>query len=796
MTIKPLTDNDFDLFSARIKEELLYSKTRIYFGVGFVDRMGRYFPSGTQEDLFLSFFSCGEDTAYSGAFAGSWDGRGGIDIAIEKLSLLVRAVVEEYKESFTHDKVLSSLALSHLALEYIGGVKDKAKKGYFSYKHDDTEDSIPLNILHVLPPDEDRDEEFWLEGNTSFMFSREHLKQFEKRNARQLFLKDILSVVTSYIRANLDKKIENMQVKGFFDTKEEKIAKDTLAMMFEIKEVFEKQEYFRKRKVQKTTRLTRKNFKAVFISYVEKHMFKANENLDRRGLVDEMGFFAYLKKNRIQNDIFKPVLLSGKGEEYEDVFDVVIKQCKQYVSHTLPDRRDLEDNDLFYSKRYESPFVVEHNSLDGFRESMQRYIKHDSAYSSFSSKQLNPKRYAHKTKMMIKEHFVDIVAVDRHTLVREGGHYGDSRAEGYFANMVSMVDGMKGIGVSEKTIRAFLLPYIDLKSFVYIIGTTLCCDMRLQHDAYDAVLPFAKKMLLHLGRDGFNNPHLANTLFKLLARYNMDNESLDRVSRILASVTINSALLSEHKSLVIHKISDLNNFFAETEHKIRENLMAPAVKAINIALDDTAFKMAKQMDAYLPFSELLMGVAKAPAILSGFKKDSLAVGNEIKREKYSVSVRDHNDSIGLLGADVKGVCISSSGKERMSQINPYFSNLCISDNEKMLLWGLLCRAVGKDGEVYYILNNLQGTINNKGINSKEVMVDIISVLSVFKKENGLKELLFRNNGFNSLRLEGGHIEDEDVQNRKIMLKKKVRLDFYLEGKQVLGDFNTVLDVSV
>jgi hypothetical protein len=116
-------------------------------------------------------------------------------------------------------------------------------------------------------------------------------------------------------------------------------------------------------------------------------------------------------------------------------------------------------------------------------------------------------------------------------------------------------------------------------------------------------------------------------------------------------------------------------------------------------------------------------------------------------------------------------------------------NLVVRTQEKVLLWGLFCRAETKQGEVYYILNNLQGSINNKKIIAKEVLDDLYEVFREFYRVNHLSNVFYAQHGFNALALKGIKQNDIKIKDKEIYINENIRLDFHIgSDKKVLDEY--------
>ena len=162
---------------------------------------------------------------------------------------------------------------------------------------------------------------------------------------------------------------------------------------------------------------------------------------------------------------------------------------------------------------------------------------------------------------------------------------------------------------------------------------------------------------------------------------------------------------------------------------------------------------------------------------------------------FNVGVFAHNNPTALLGPSLSSVCISSGSVYHHQQLNPSFMNLCIYDDDQLILWGLLCRAYDHENDkVIYILNNFQGSINNHRVKPKQVQNAVLDTLREFIEINRIDAIFMKDQYFNAINLCEGLPPMRTVRN-KFLLERNARLDFEVNSQgAVQQDKFYVLDI--
>ena len=763
----------------------------------------RFFSSEKDRSLLYSFFEIPEksrfyfsDTAED--FSNSSKSVVASRIIEKSLMKLVKELILYFPEHFLWDKNMSVYALTLYRMTHSIEKINKFpsfKKNLFALKEDGQ-----IKGVFKLGYSENINSS---QNNTDFLFSKESLVMYRKENKgnlpAQYFIKDILSILMKEIRSGTTSTYKDIKVEGFFENKRNEQKDKTIFCLEEIKNIISTQGYLRKRKPKNYSRLNKENFKACFSLYVQKHM------MSRAPYSNNYDFFIFLKEQKIINTLFFPsqIKKSFPGQKNESLVGNIFKQYSLYVSHILPHKGRFDYLELSPAKDIQEKYLLIYRDVEFLKNAVKKDLKYnkESEYAKIDLRVLNPKRYAYKTKKNIQDALTDMIILDKQVKSdmreREIDELNKNEYEGNILNyFILLVDNMKKVGVNEKVIRPFLTKFFKLEKYITLkyfkhSGESLFIDSELLHDVFTTLLPTIKKFsLVYLKDNLFKDSDFINSFFKILITYNLDKESIVKINKEINNLIVYESEIKNRqrdgKLFSFKKLYELETVYTEIEEEKYKRTLGIIEKRLKISSKDKSFVVAEKMRSKIEYLELLSNIVKRKEAVDNFKKELIAKEISIKRERYSVEILAHNNPIGLLGANV-GVCISASGTHRISQINPNFSNLIVTDNQKIILWGLLCRCVDSNKNIYYVLNNLQGSINDKRINSRSVLDDIYSVFDTFKKDSNINTILFRNNGFNALKLEGKHYSSDEIISKKITLLNKIRLDFIYDENGVLAD---------
>ncbi len=333
-------------------------------------------------------------------------------------------------------------------------------------------------------------------------------------------------------------------------------------------------------------------------------------------------------------------------------------------------------------------------------------------------------------------------------------------------------------------------------------------NMKLMHDFYEVLHPAICRFFFALRRDcddAAMRKKLANTILGAMVSHNM--HSCDAVNHLAAQLGLLMQSLNDRSLLhenVVRRLTQssslatLLGLCADVQFDLKQHRSSHLLNYINTValcesplaeyeryeLQQKHLRMAAAMgvqEQYVSLYEKASRGAPKTAFFTPAQEQWVSLANTAH---YTLGVYEHNHPIGVLGAGVRGVCIRLNSAHRLEQLNASFMNLCIHDDEKVMLWGLLCRAYNVDEKVY-ILNNLQGSLNSRHLNPYTVRKEIIALLLEFKERNGLDAILIRSQSFNAIDIADG-LSKADILAKRYVLEKSTRLDFeYTEAGMVV-----------
>ena len=336
-------------------------------------------------------------------------------------------------------------------------------------------------------------------------------------------------------------------------------------------------------------------------------------------------------------------------------------------------------------------------------------------------------------------------------------------------------------------------------------GMLYTLDSKYLHDFYQVLYTSVVHMVNTLQSSECKagaRKKLINALIKAMLSYNLDTSDavgqLDRLLNALQEQLAKGVLRHPHtlkrlnQSISLGKMLSLCSEASIVERhpditKIMEQIAQRHVEsasATDYRLQWSHFEMASAMMAEERYVRLYK-YAISPAASDNFFAPSMAEEARIDEKQFIVGVYAHHHPIGVLGAGVKGVCIGLDSSHRKEHLHPAFMNLCVHDGQKVFLWGLLCRATGEDENVY-ILNNLQGSVNNRQISRYDVRQAIIDALRRFVRKNRIDRVLVKDQNFNAISLAAG-LTEIHVQKKRYILEKTTRLDFSVTEKGVVTE---------
>lgn len=481
-------------------------------------------------------------------------------------------------------------------------------------------------------------------------------------------------------------------------------------------ETFNKKLFLRERKTNQNFKsITKKNFKNILINYINFYLKSK-----------KISFQEYLKNLKIKH------FFSFRA----DLLNLIESGLSIYNLTYLRTRVKSKNTELIYPKDL-------NEAMDNL------FLIYD--YKKDFSKIVNPKKYTHKTKEMILKTNIYYFCSLRD-------------ANQYFELTIDLIDLLISVGISEKHIRAFLNKFLNVNNYCYEV------DFISDH-----AISFVFNNLLIKMRNCLKN--LKNTIvfknfFNSILTLQNHDEALNKVIKAMGYISL------FEKKLIDYKFNNINIFLSDIELIKNKELENKLIKLKgDFSFNEEFLSYVKSMNQYPSIVKEFENI-KQLVYIDYLENNYLNEDIILNKNNFNIGVFKHNSNIGILGSNVKGVCISSYGAERLSQINKNFLNLCIYNKTKgIFLWGLLCRVTNEDTkEVVYILNNLQGSINNHNINPLEVKESIFEILNLLKTKLNLTDILFKNQYFNSVSLTSNK---KITLNKDFNLCKKVRLDFNL-----------------
>ena len=469
------------------------------------------------------------------------------------------------------------------------------------------------------------------------------------------------------------------------------------------------------------------------------------------------------------------------SEYLPDVNSALIQNWVRYIRCELPPNRSFGESGEFTSEHLLHFFDYPHYS-----KYCHKQIKKYSSEKPFDGRKLNGKPITLKTKGLIMDISLSMKTLfAQHTLKDYAPNIPEMRgtysvSSGF--DFLSCVLELKKMGVSEKVIRSYFFLFSVDGSFFMVEDGLLMRNELLYHAAFLVVLPELTKTIQSVQKSNNNvsRKMFVRLLRELSGRRNTTEEWV-REYDMLSSFSRALPYIKKEHLVGATTLSGFNEIFSLPEIKEIESILEERENTLGTPLAQ-GYKLAKRMNKLPEYREVINNISRSSNHLENFRAAPYFLPLTIERSKYQVAILPHNDSISLLGPMVKGVCIEPSGEQRLSQLNKSFLNLCVSNDNGLLLWGLLCRMTSANGDIIYVLNNLQGSIVGKAILVKEVAADIRRILIKLSSEKEVRDVYYINQGFNACALAGEKdtpIEIAYLLERQLKPEKKIEVDFTL-----------------
>lgn len=657
--------------------------------------------------------------------------------------------------------------------------------------------------------------------------------QFLIGDKEQFSFSQILGIVSSHIisdeATSMSAVDDTSYIASFFEKRLLSIQKKTDDFLLVLQDVVKSRAYTKKQKEPfKDTSITKRNLKRFVIAYVA---WVRDGNWD----FSMSSLHVFLKERDIANNYIKDSVL---GDIKNRIY------LKSYLSYMEADAISVDEliQKSYGSNTYHlssEDYISENSTIDTesmlFFKSSSEYIE-ARLFGFLSHKKakrmISPRKYAHKTKVLL------------YTLIDEVATQSDRRERSIsqsIKRLFATVELLKIFSISEKSIRAYIKNlfqlsnvFIQVEKSVYLKTDvrSFTINKELLHDI-DTLIDRQLVLLNRINKKRWGVEKLLGSFIRILASYNLNKNGIIHFQEALSLFSelithLEKGNIVEYRDRAIKRADEISVLLHDAVRNEQRERLEVIYNSLDIKLDDMSFDIASNMNRFKEHVSLLYSICvdnglKEEFISKGlFKEVSMKVDydsdvsssisildsssasrdsllqnhlsqnsllqNSFGFEDVEVCVLAHNNYVGLLGANVGGVCISSHGKERKSQLNDGFLNLVVKNSNRILLWGLLCRATDKNGDIYFILNNLQGSINNKKIPTQKIAKAIIDTLREFKEVNSLKYLLFQNLGFNALSLSSERfLEKAEVLSLGVSIHKRIRLDFSYDENGIVND---------
>ncbi len=316
-------------------------------------------------------------------------------------------------------------------------------------------------------------------------------------------------------------------------------------------------------------------------------------------------------------------------------------------------------------------------------------------------------------------------------------------------------------------------------------------DLKFLHDFYVVLHPLIVRFfyVLKQPKNKKEAKKVSNIILKSILSYNLDTSTnLTHLAKLLNALTMKlekSILMQEEVLAKINRQSSLISILVlceDRELQIDDIVLHTIKHTLNVK--EKHLEMASNMmikESYIDLCSDLSNSMKYPLFHTPNQVKELAK----ERFNFKVSILAHNNPLALLGPSLSSVCIDLGSIYHHQQLNPSFMNLCIYDDDQLVLWGLLCRAYDHENDkIIYILNNFQGSINNHRVKPKQVQNAVLDTLREFIEINRIDAIFMKDQYFNAINLCEGLPPMQTVRN-KLLLERNARLDFEVNSQGVV-----------
>jgi len=663
-------------------------------------------------------------------------------LAAVKLDRFILDIVHESPAAFIFDKRLSIYARRALVVDHIK----------FLIKEDRSQIGLLYHGSHLINIVKKNPNTNLFSGVKSFniveLLSDSFIKEFyiDRGEIESLFGKDIINSIIKAIHDS-STNIDEIDKRLFMSQKKEDISNKMDFYLEQTLDIAISGSFYRKRKALPIKSITKRNFS----NFISIYLLDQVSNEEHVSLID------YINKKKVVFKDFRP--------SHNKDFFLKIHSIVKYINCDLSFNLDPD----YHISNSTKGFAFYSDSTSFLKSYFYRlkYLGENIDISKF----INAKKYSFSTKKM----FLDNTALLNFLIYKDSSLDSVPRFKKLF---ISTFDNLKELGVNEKTIRGFFSKFLSPQSYFYSKEGILSFNSFSTHNIIQVALRVFMQMVTNMVNHKFINKNFLNSLIRLISDFNLDETSLKKLHDIIMLTNSYHSKINELKDFRLKKISEyflLLSSFKEAELKERTDKI---YEHINVS--PKAIQLSQSMNRFESYLTLLEGIYSRPEFYEAYREDNF-IKEEllVEGEGYNVSITPHNSDIGLLGANVPGVCISPYGNDRLNQVSKEFLNLSVySEDNGIMLWGLLCRATNPQGKSIYILNNLQGSVS-KRFDSEVILENIYELMNMLISDYNIENVLFLDNGFNSLRLSSKFFISPS--KKKYSLNKKVRLDFSINN---------------
>jgi hypothetical protein len=491
------------------------------------------------------------------------------------------------------------------------------------------------------------------------------------------------------------------------------------------------------------------------------------EKLTVKSLKEKLSIYAYIVNNdkyinldSISSYVFaKYYMYDAKFNKKDLTF--FIETYKSLILEGINELRELDNTYIKNFIKEDKYFPKTIKELIHFNTKFKKSIEGIKINRMLNS----TKGYAYLSKDLIREH-IELFNVKNISV-----------EEKYEDLYIKVFNEFKILGISEKKYRVFLKSIINMNNIVIKKSGIEHIDTRVVHDIFYTLIPRVFDLVFQLKSKDKSDSLKKVKLLKyigIITSYNGDSNKILNITQLFIEL-ISHPILEKDIS-VIKNENDISKIIWRYKKEIYEKRK----KGLEVALYnidiDSSLETAMLMKREDNFLNIMEHIIKEPKLLKEFNEEPLPLLNK-KSEFYSLSIEYHNTINSVLSTGVSGVCISMDSEFKKEQLSSNYLNLIVTNKENMpILWGLLVELKDKEGGRSYIMNNFQGSINDKKIDSHEIKNAVITMLKQLIQKEEIDNIYIPKLFFNTIDLSENLSKVKDT-TKDLYLLKDARLDF-------------------